>query len=233
MPVLSLPVPQKLIGHDILPWHHHRHAYAAIVIEGGYEEAGESGRLRVEAGDVIIHAPFSGHRNRIARSGARVMNVALTPQAGLSLTNGRVADPITLMDRLVEMPAAASDILAESLHAFEPERDLPDMLATALVDDPSLSITQWARCNGVPERTLRRQFALAYGISAKQFRARAKARSAWKRILISSRPLAEVALDTGFADQAHMSRSVRAMTGLTPYDWRLAATFKTDPACPV
>ena len=33
--------------------HRHAHGYAAVVLAGGYEEAGERARLRVRAGDVI------------------------------------------------------------------------------------------------------------------------------------------------------------------------------------
>jgi AraC-like DNA-binding protein len=35
------------------------------------------------------------------------------------------------------------------------------------------------------------------------------------------RSLADVAYHTGFADQSHLTRTLRAMTGLTPLEYRL------------
>jgi AraC family transcriptional regulator len=41
-----------------------------------------------------------------------------------------------------------------------------------------------------------------------------------RRRLISREPLADIALDLGFADQAHFTRTFRRATGLTPRAWR-------------
>ena len=38
--------------------------------------------------------------------------------------------------------------------------------------------------------------------------------------IIDLLPLAEVAARAGYADQAHLSRDCRALTGLTPRQWR-------------
>lgn len=40
-----------------------------MVLSGGYEEAGEGGRRRVAAGDVIVHHPFEAHLNRVSSRG--------------------------------------------------------------------------------------------------------------------------------------------------------------------
>jgi AraC-like DNA-binding protein len=39
-------------------------------------------------------------------------------------------------------------------------------------------------------------------------------------MLIDGRPLIEVALDAGFADQAHFSREFKRTFGVTPSDFR-------------
>ena len=51
----------------VLPRHRHDAPYAAVVLEGGYEEAGDGGRFRVQAGDVLIHSAFSAHLDRADR----------------------------------------------------------------------------------------------------------------------------------------------------------------------
>ena len=45
--------------------------------------------------------------------------------------------------------------------------------------------------------------------------------------LAGAASLAAVAAQHGFADQAHMTRSVRAVTGLPPGAWRRSNPFKT------
>lgn len=72
---------QQLPSGASLPRHRHGEAYVALVLEGGYEEAGVLGRVRVEPGQAVLHGAFEGHRNRIGARGARVLN--LTLPAGL------------------------------------------------------------------------------------------------------------------------------------------------------
>jgi hypothetical protein len=38
-----------------IPRHRHARAYAAVVLEGSYEESGSRGRFRVRPGDVVLH----------------------------------------------------------------------------------------------------------------------------------------------------------------------------------
>lgn len=51
-----------------------------------------------------------------------------------------------------------------------------------------------------------------------------------KPLLASGRPLSEVALDCGYYDQSHFSRSFKAWTGVTPDQYRRGSNFLQDPA---
>jgi hypothetical protein len=53
-------IPPPLIGRHV-----HTRAYAALVLSGCYEEAGDSGRHRVQAGNVVLHEAFEAHLDRI------------------------------------------------------------------------------------------------------------------------------------------------------------------------
>ena len=45
---------------------------------------------------------------------------------------------------------------------------------------------------------------------------------------MTNEPLAKIAAHLGFADQSHMTRSVKQTTGMNPLAWRAAANgFKT------
>jgi AraC-like DNA-binding protein len=74
-----------------------------------------------------------------------------------------------------------------------------------------------------------RQFRIAYGVDAATYRSEARTRHAWRRIVQTATPLVEVAADAGFADQSHMTRAVKALTGRSPGAWRKAVQhrFKT------
>ncbi|OAH42801.1 hypothetical protein AX777_06065 [Sphingobium yanoikuyae] len=201
-------------------WPRHRHdaAYAAVIIDGGYIESGDTGRWIVEAGDVVFHGAFEAHANTIEDSRATVINLALPMTARLP-TLFRVSDP----DALVR---AASDRGPEILTLLRPSEvkqpvmlDWPDLLAKALREG-LWSIGDWAREVGLSPSTVSRGFRAAFGTTPARYRAEARARAALRKIIGSTAPLAEAALDSGFADQAHMSRSLLSLTGTTPGHWR-------------
>ncbi|RPH68176.1 MAG: hypothetical protein EHM78_19775 [Myxococcaceae bacterium] len=50
-------------GGSRLSRHRHRGAYAAVVVAGGFVEAGDRGRHRLVAGMVAFHAEFEAHRD--------------------------------------------------------------------------------------------------------------------------------------------------------------------------
>ena len=67
---------------------------------------------------------------------------------------------------------------------------------------------------------LTRAFGALYGTSPAAYRLEALARHAWRRIVSTGDSLADIACDTGFADQPHMTRAVVRLTGHTPGEWR-------------
>jgi AraC-like DNA-binding protein len=76
-----------------------------------------------------------------------------------------------------------------------------------------------------------RGFAKVYGTTAASFRAEIRSRFALRQIIRTGVSLVEIAAYVGFADQAHMTRAVRALTGATPTYWRSKSnSFKTVPA---
>ena len=64
-------------------------------------------------------------------------------------------------------------------------------------------------------RTVERHFAHAVGISPQRVRRIERAREAVAR-LQDGRPIADVAFRLGYADQAHLTRDLKRLTGLTP-----------------
>jgi AraC family transcriptional regulator len=102
----------------------------------------------------------------------------------------------------------------EALHDRHPERELriADLAATAGVDPAHLA----------------RAFRLHYGTTAGAYLREIRVQRAADALARSSAPLAEIALDAGFADQSHFTRVFRTAYGVTPQRWR--ALRSLDPS---
>lgn len=96
------------------------------------------------------------------------------------------------------------DLLHDSAGAAPPVRDL-------------------AKASGVHPVYLARAFRRAYGVPVTEYARRLRVRAAADRVASSELPLARIACEAGFADQAHLTRELRRETGLTPGALRRAA----------
>jgi len=209
--------------------HRHQEAYAALVLSGSFEEAGDLGRLRVVAGDVVLHDGFEAHLDRFAASGAVMLNLRLRMSESFTPGLARIADP-DLIVRTAEKDRveAVSLLLASAVRQRSTFMDWPDELAAALIQNPSHILSRWGMRNGLAPWTLSRGFVQVFGISPEAFRAQARARQARRSIETTVEPLAQIAADLGFSDQSHMTRDVKQLTGMAPMALRIAANrFKT------
>jgi AraC-like DNA-binding protein len=214
---------RQTIRTPLIGRHVHKRAYAALVLSGCYEEAGDSGRHRVQAGNVVLHEDFEAHLDRIPTIGAVVLNVPLPAQYTFRSGVGGVDDPDRIVRFVEKGDLEAATLLLCSTEIKESEcQDWPDELAASLTQNASLNLSGWSEMNGISAWDLSRSFAKVFGISPCAFRARARTRQAWRAIRTAGTPLSAIAAHCGFADQAHMTRSVKAMTGHCPTAWRSA-----------
>jgi len=194
--------------------HHHESAYAALVLRGGYLEAGDRGRIRTRPGDVVFHAAFDGHCNCIAGSGADILNLPLATAPEYSLGICRDPDAVA---RLAERdPGAAVEwLLATTVGSVAPTIDWPDQLASDLRANRIGRLDCWAADHGLSASEVSRGFSAVYGVSPKRFRLELRAARAARRIADGAR-LSDAAFAAGFADQPHMTRTIGAMFGRSP-----------------
>ena len=220
------PVRQR-VEPGQLPRHRHPEPYVAVVLAGSYEEAGDSGRRRLGPGDVVVHMAWEAHLNRTPGSGAQVLN--LPPPPGQLSPFGRVRDLTGLLRAAERTPAEAAERLqAEFQPAPHRLADWPDLLAAALAEGDRQSLASWAERLGLSPERVSRGFGQAFGVTPQRFRWEARNRAALSDLAAGSAPLAELAVAHGFADQAHLTRCIRAFTGRTPGVWRRSNPFKTD-----
>lgn len=223
---MSLHETRHTLGECIRP-HRHEQSYAALVLEGAYEEAGPDGLWRVEAGDLIVHPPFHLHLNRFGVANARVLNVTLTHVAArwIGIDHYKVLRPPgidQLLRKLMrDAGLALGEVLEESARRAPHEpQDWLDRFAIALRNEPLAPIASLARAGGVTPTHAARAFARRFGQTPAAFRKEQRLRAALQALAYGAHPLAEIAIAAGYADQAHMTRALTEATGATPAQLR-------------
>lgn len=227
-PACPRPAPAGRTRHA--PWedlarHRHDHGFAALVLSGGYVEAGDTGRHRVEAGDVVVHRAFESHLDRFDARGAEVLVLPL-PRGWDGPACGRAGDPDAVIRAAERDPTAAPRLLLLDGVSEAPASmmDWPDELARSLRADPCLALADWAEAAGLHLGSVSRGFRQVFAVTPAAFRLAQRTHRAVEAILGAARPLAVIAQDCGFADQAHMTRAVAKLTGRTPSALRAATS---------
>ena len=127
--------------------------------------------------------------------------------AALQLAATASADPFA---------PAVTQILADRFQTFHTDPRID--AAVHLIDqaDGNVAIAQVARAIGSSLRTLQMRFLSAVGVTPKVY-ARVRRLQATIRQLDDDRgTLAAMSLENGFADQAHATRDIRRIAGMTP-----------------
>jgi AraC-like DNA-binding protein len=188
----------------------------AIVLSGNFVEAGLSGRIWAGPGCAIVHRDFSSHSDQFGQAGAEVLNLPM-PNLGNQLV-GSVQDPDRIAKLASQDPTAATEEFITQFNQQDPsmDGDWPDLLANELIANPALSITNWADDHSLDPASVSRGFRRVFGISPKRFRLEAKVARAMEGIGSGGVSAARMALDCGFADQAHMCRAFRLIVGHSP-----------------
>jgi AraC-like DNA-binding protein len=162
--------------------------------------------------------------------GWRYVGLRLRPEAAEAVTGRAPGTLVGASDALAGCDAIIADLEA---CAREPDAPLrPDRIVAALAEvstDPIVAaavdalianggtgpIGRLAEASGLGARQFRRRFESATGLSPKQFASVQRVRRAL--ILSLECPSwSEVAVDSGYADQAHLSRAVRSRFGISP-----------------
>ena len=83
-----------------------------------------------------------------------------------------------------------------------------------------IEISKLTKLACVSARQLHRLFHAAFGMSAQTFIVRTRVQAASDDLLLTEKPLGEIALDHGFCDQSAFSRAFTEHTGETPLRFR-------------
>lgn len=123
---------------------------------------------------------------------------------------------------LLEAAALEFVGLSEALPADKPvQRDFTAVLRRFSEDFPQpLSLAQLAAEQGQSELRFLREFTRTIGMTPHAYLLDVRVQAARRMIERGQRPLAEIALDCGFAHQSHLGSAFRKVLGVTPGEYR-------------
>jgi AraC family transcriptional regulator len=239
-----------------LPRHSHERAYFCLIRRGAYTEMyGRRNRV-CRPMTLAFHPPGEPHAETFARCPVSSFNVEIGAEwlfrtsefAGpldqpAEFHGGEVAslgvrlfreftreepDSVLSIESLTsEILAAAASFNTISGRAWEPRwlasaRELLD----ARFREP-LTLRSIAREAGVHPVYFAAAFRRFHRCSVGEYVRRRRLEFARRQLADPELPLAGIALDAGFADQSHLTRTFKRFTGKTPGEYRTFLRFKT------
>ena len=235
-----------------LPDHRHQAAYFCLLVRGSYVEEVDGRTLAYRPFSVGFHSPEISHRDRIGRDGAVFFSIELKPrwldralahlpphpEWGPRFVDG---DHCALSARLYALHSEASldpetvdAALWELLGCLQRERRLREAgrprwfdacidLMRAEFGRP-LTVLEVAAAVGVHPVHLSREFRRRVGLTLGEYLHKVRVRAACAELLDPDRPLAGIALATGFSDQSHFCRVFKSLVGCSPSRFRARVT---------
>lgn len=208
-----------------LPAHTHEPGQICFVLEGEYVETMRGGKIALRPGSVQYHAPGEAHANRFSDDDVLALLVSFEPRRWMRIRRERPL--LSELDRelwSLDAEALESWAMLTMSRLAEPEW-LAD--AASLIDRryaEKLALSTIAETIGVHRATLAAAFRRYRRLSVGEAIGHARVARARDLLGATTMPLAEVAFQCGFHDQAHFSRVFRSLTGLTPGAFRRAGS---------
>lgn len=203
--------------------HRHDRAQISLLLAGGYVEESEQGCARADGPGLSRKPGGFEHQNRFGDAGALILSLNLdtTPAADRYFVARGPEGLAGGALRRIANDSSAIAALAEQVPAgFPPMAAPPGPWLTAahdrLLTESGLNVGVLARTLGLHPVRFARLFREAFAQSPTAARQNRRAARAIDRLLRTGTPLAEIAADEGFSDQAHLSRVLNKTTGWSP-----------------
>lgn len=219
----------RYIAGETYARHAHDELQISIVLRGAYEEDAHGALNRGGVADVVFKPAGTLHSDVFSET--RILCIdGPAPELELGGYAWHRGDAVTraalqLAHRFFDGRDAAED-LDELFAALTPRSCRDHVLATRaakIIEETFAGPRTIARELHVHPVHLARVFRARWDCTPREYLQRMRVRNAAHRLASSRAPLAEIALDAGFSDQAHMTRVFGRMTGLTPAAMRRLA----------
>lgn len=238
-------------GYEIAS-HFHERAVLSVIVEGRFLQQYPGQDCDCPPGGVIVKPPGERHVDRWYDVRSRHLIVEPDPARHDELGEcARMMDEIRhvfdpsargVAQRIVrelEDEGPARDLAVEALalelmvqilrgpHEGGHDRDPPpwlrrvrDLLHDRYTDD--LSLDELAEESGVHRTHLSRAFSRHYAMGIADYLRTIRLRAAQRELAETGDSICEIALRNRFSDQSHLTRTLKATTGLTPARYRRA-----------
>lgn len=235
------------------PRHHHDDACIQIVLAGTFRESGWGSGECLPAGMSVLRPAGFEHANPAQERASESLSLQLTGAPPTQCLAGKLAkcdptrldDPVlsTLGARVGNELALGDDLSGDAIEGLCIEilvrilRRSRDSRADSAAANAAarcaviirarsaeaLSVEQLAGELGTNRFALNRSFRHRFGCGVSEYLRAHRVERARREVVGSRRPLVEIALSSGFADQSHMTRAFRHLLGTTPGRLRASA----------
>ncbi|SRR6266404_456232 len=233
----------------VIRQHSHNYAYFCILLRGTYLEEFGSRRRECKQSTVVFHPPEESHSTRFLHDGGHLFRFEFKPELFKRISDcslllaepakfdgGTPAQLATKLYREFRQMDEVSVLIIEGLAleiaayvARKRQREsfkIPPMWlsrASALIYEQfasALSLADIAKTTGVHPLHLARVFRQFEGCTIGEYIRNLRVDYAARQLCSSKISLSELALDSGFCDQAHFSKTFRLVMGMTPSQYR-------------
>ena len=233
--------------HLRLAPHRHTAAFLVFVRNGGFLEEHSRGMERCDRSSWIYRPALDEHANAFDDDGAVLTAIDLSPpwlsrlhDAGLAGERLRVRSPLVqqLGDRLdaeLSDPDSMTEMIIESLvtevivfasrlaRRSDGRRSRWPERARRLIEQEfasPLSLAGIAAEVGVHPVHLARQFRASHGCTVGEYIRRMRVDFARRQLMMTNKPVADIAVAAGFFDQSQLTKTFKRVTGKTPAAYR-------------
>ena len=235
---------QKLVWSRVVP------GRLCVMMAGEMVETERARRVRYRPADLVYKSPEERPRLSFG-DGVRTVTVELEAdrlaaldEAGLSLgrsfrhasataaaLGARISAELLHRDQLTPLvvEGLTLELLAEACRLAQPPRDAGGPRWLRQVSERvhseftrRLTLTDCAREAGVHPVHLAQTFRAHYGESFGQCIRRLRVDLASRQLVKTPKSIADIALDSGFSDQSHLTKTFKRARGLTPAGFRHA-----------
>jgi AraC family transcriptional regulator len=236
----------------IMPAHAHDTLGVSVVLRGSVEETSGRTSERAGVASAVIKPPGTIHANRFGPNGARLLAVEIDEDRAAGLLDHQGTLARWRWVRVLHTLGVASRVMLELSAAAQASDGALENVAIDLVAALDDDVQRWSATRapswlerirerledeygqpcrvrelaleaGVHPVYLARRFRRQFGTSVLGYLRAVRLREAVRELADADRPLADIAYHTGFSDQSHLTRVLRAATGLTPLEYRLLA----------
>ena len=225
--------------------HSHSCAIFGLILRGYFQQQSSLVTLTCPSGSVFYNPPEIPHTNVVNNLGARCVYLEISPDwfRRLAMLDAMPGDPMMCPNNRVRavarriysewlsrddltpvmMEGLSCELVAEVSRSQKETRAgrppvwlsrVRDLLQARFSDPPTLADLSVEA--GVHQVHVARQFRRHYGMTIGEFIRHRRIEFALEKLRTTDWPIVEIALEAGFAHQAHFTTVFHRLTGMTP-----------------